>query len=35
ANAFLPYQDILDHVFGSHEVLASTGKFKVYQATKK
>ncbi|RLR60332.1 16S rRNA (guanine(1207)-N(2))-methyltransferase, partial [Pseudomonas aeruginosa] len=35
ANAFLPYQDILDNVFGSHEVLASTGKFRVYQATKK
>lgn len=34
ANSFLPYQDILDRVFGSHEVLASTGKFKVYQATK-
>ncbi|GLX64633.1 MULTISPECIES: 16S rRNA (guanine(1207)-N(2))-methyltransferase RsmC [Proteus] len=35
ANSFIPYPDILDHVFGSHEVLASTGKFKVYQATKK
>ncbi|MBS0968760.1 16S rRNA (guanine(1207)-N(2))-methyltransferase RsmC [Nissabacter archeti] len=32
ANAFLPYADILDATFGSHEVLAQTGRFKVYQA---
>ncbi|PHI29475.1 16S rRNA (guanine(1207)-N(2))-methyltransferase RsmC [Budvicia aquatica] len=32
ANAFLPYPDILDATFGSHEVLAHTGRFKVYQA---
>lgn len=32
ANAFLPYPDILDATFGSHEVLAQTGKFKVYQS---
>lgn len=35
ANAFLPYPDLLDKAFGSHEVLAKTGKFKVYQATKR
>ncbi|CDL81417.1 16S rRNA (guanine(1207)-N(2))-methyltransferase RsmC [Xenorhabdus szentirmaii] len=34
ANAFLPYPDLLDHTFGKHEVIAQTGKFKVYQATK-
>ena len=33
ANAFLPYPNMLDAAFGSHEVLAQTGKFKVYQAT--
>ena len=33
ANAFLPYPDILDATFGSHEVLAQNGRFKVYQAT--
>ncbi|SQI36615.1 Ribosomal RNA small subunit methyltransferase C [Leminorella richardii] len=32
ANAFLPYPNLLDAAFGSHEVLAQTGKFKVYQA---
>ncbi|WP_159565394.1 16S rRNA (guanine(1207)-N(2))-methyltransferase RsmC [Budvicia diplopodorum] len=32
ANAFLPYAEILDATFGSHEVLAHTGRFKVYQA---
>ncbi|MTD41123.1 16S rRNA (guanine(1207)-N(2))-methyltransferase RsmC [Erwinia sp. CPCC 100877] len=32
ANAFLPYPDVLDDVFGSHEVLAQTGRFKVYRA---
>lgn len=35
ANAFLPYPDMLDKAFGSHEVLAKTGKFKVYQAIKR
>ncbi|QLB12747.1 16S rRNA m(2)G 1207 methyltransferase [Bisgaardia hudsonensis] len=30
ANAFLPYPDLLDTHFGSHEVLAKTNKFKVY-----
>ncbi|BBV00085.1 16S rRNA (guanine(1207)-N(2))-methyltransferase RsmC [Providencia hangzhouensis] len=35
ANAFLPYPDLLDKAFGSHEVLAKTGKFKVYQAVKR
>ncbi|PJG84206.1 16S rRNA (guanine(1207)-N(2))-methyltransferase RsmC [Caviibacterium pharyngocola] len=30
ANAFLPYPDLLDQHFGSHRVLAKTGKFKVY-----
>lgn len=33
ANAFLPYPALLDSAFGSHEVLAQTGRFKVYQAT--
>lgn len=33
ANAFLPYPDMLDASFGSHEVLAQNGRFKVYQAT--
>lgn len=33
ANAFLPYPALLDATFGSHEVLAHTGRFKVYQAT--
>ncbi|MEH2920473.1 16S rRNA (guanine(1207)-N(2))-methyltransferase RsmC [Samsonia erythrinae] len=32
ANAFLPYPALLDAAFGSHEVLAQTGRFKVYQA---
>lgn len=32
ANAFLPYPAILDAVFGSHTLLAQTGRFKVYQA---
>ncbi|BET95626.1 16S rRNA (guanine(1207)-N(2))-methyltransferase RsmC [Xenorhabdus taiwanensis] len=35
ANAFLPYPNLLDKTFGRHEVIAQTGKFKVYQATKK
>lgn len=30
ANAFLPYPDLLDQYFGQHQVLAKTGKFKVY-----
>jgi 16S rRNA (guanine1207-N2)-methyltransferase len=33
ANAFLPYAALLDATFGSHEVLAQNGRFKVYQAT--
>ncbi|WP_130833899.1 16S rRNA (guanine(1207)-N(2))-methyltransferase RsmC [[Erwinia] mediterraneensis] len=32
ANAFLPYPQVLDETFGSHEVLAQTGRFKVYRA---
>lgn len=32
ANAFLPYPQLLDEVFGNHEVLAQTGRFKVYRA---
>ncbi|MCU5771931.1 16S rRNA (guanine(1207)-N(2))-methyltransferase RsmC [Erwiniaceae bacterium BAC15a-03b] len=32
ANAFLPYPKLLDEIFGSHEVLAQTGRFKVYRA---
>ncbi|TDQ59891.1 16S rRNA m(2)G 1207 methyltransferase [Mesocricetibacter intestinalis] len=32
ANAFLPYPDLLDACFGSHRLLAKTGKFKVYSA---
>ncbi|WP_434526889.1 16S rRNA (guanine(1207)-N(2))-methyltransferase RsmC [Photorhabdus asymbiotica] len=35
ANAFLPYPDLLDKTFGTHEVIAQTGKFKVYQAIKR
>jgi 16S rRNA (guanine1207-N2)-methyltransferase len=31
ANAFLPYPDLLDQIFGFHEVLAQTGRFKVYR----
>ena len=34
ANAFLPYPDWLDNAFGRHEILAQTGKFKIYQASK-
>ncbi len=30
ANAFLPYPNLLDEHFGTHQVLAKTGKFKVY-----
>lgn len=30
ANAFLPYPDLLEQAFGKFEVLAKTGKFKVY-----
>ncbi|MCR3755287.1 MAG: 16S rRNA m(2)G1207 methyltransferase [Sodalis sp. Psp] len=32
ANAFLPYQDLLNAVFGNHQVLAKNDHFKVYQA---
>lgn len=32
ANAFLPYAEMLQQAFGNHEVLAQTGRFKVYQA---
>ncbi|ELQ6016811.1 16S rRNA (guanine(1207)-N(2))-methyltransferase RsmC [Cronobacter sakazakii] len=32
ANAFLPYPNVLDATFGNHEVLAQTGRFKVYRA---
>ncbi|UUE10609.1 16S rRNA (guanine(1207)-N(2))-methyltransferase RsmC [Dickeya zeae] len=32
ANAFLPYPALLDETFGSHEVLAQTGRFRVYRA---
>jgi 16S rRNA (guanine1207-N2)-methyltransferase len=32
ANAFLPYPALLDSIFGSHTLLAQTGRFKVYQA---
>ena len=32
ANAFLPYRDALDQTFGSHAVLAETGRFRVYEA---
>ncbi|MDC9593061.1 16S rRNA (guanine(1207)-N(2))-methyltransferase RsmC [Xenorhabdus sp. IM139775] len=35
ANAFLPYPALLDKAFGNHQVIAQTGKFKVYQATKR
>lgn len=31
ANAFLPYPEVLDATFGHHNVVAQTGKFKVYQ----
>ncbi|MBS1205555.1 MAG: rsmC [Proteobacteria bacterium] len=31
ANAFLPYPEVLDQTFGFHEVLAQTGRFKVYR----
>ncbi|MCX8959424.1 16S rRNA (guanine(1207)-N(2))-methyltransferase RsmC [Erwinia psidii] len=32
ANAFLPYPQVLDETFGSHEVLVQNGRFKVYRA---
>ncbi len=32
ANAFLPYPRVLDETFGQHEVMAQTGRFKVYRA---
>ncbi|SCB74391.1 16S rRNA (guanine(1207)-N(2))-methyltransferase RsmC [Kosakonia oryziphila] len=31
ANAFLPYPEVLDQTFGFHEVIAQTGRFKVYR----
>ena len=31
ANAFLPYPAVLDEMFGFHEVIAQTGRFKVYR----
>ena len=34
ANAFLPYAALLDDAFGSHEVLAQNGRFKVYKAVR-
>lgn len=34
ANAFLPYPQVLDETFGSHEVLLQNGRFKVYRAVK-
>jgi len=34
ANAFLPYPQVLDETFGSHEVLVQNGRFKVYRAVK-
>lgn len=30
ANAFLPYPQVLDETFGNHEILAQTGRFRVY-----
>lgn len=30
ANTFLPYSDLLDQAFGSHQLVAKTNKFKVY-----
>lgn len=35
ANAFLPYTNVLDDVFGHHDVIAQTGRFKVYRAVAK
>ncbi len=32
ANAFLPYPQALDETFGNHEVLAQTGRFRVYRS---
>lgn len=32
ANGFLPYAELLDQAFGSHQLLARTHHFKVYQA---
>lgn len=32
ANAFLPYPQVLEETFGNHEVLAQTGRFKVYRS---
>ncbi|WP_029684547.1 16S rRNA (guanine(1207)-N(2))-methyltransferase RsmC [Tatumella saanichensis] len=32
ANAFLPYPQVLEETFGNHEVLAQTGRFRVYRS---
>ncbi|WP_192457659.1 16S rRNA (guanine(1207)-N(2))-methyltransferase RsmC [Musicola keenii] len=32
ANAFLPYPALLDETFGSHDVIAHNGRFRVYRA---
>jgi 16S rRNA (guanine1207-N2)-methyltransferase len=32
ANAFLPYPQLLQEVFGNYKVLAQTGRFRVYQS---
>lgn len=32
ANSFLPYPDLLDQAFGSHQVFVKSTKFKVYSA---
>lgn len=32
ANAFLPYPQVLDETFGNHEILAQTGRFRVYRS---
>lgn len=32
ANAFLPYPQVLEETFGHYEILAQTGKFRVYRS---
>lgn len=32
ANAFLPYPQVLQETFGNHEILAQTGRFRVYRS---
>ncbi len=32
ANAFLPYPQVLEETFGNHEILAQTGRFRVYRS---